>query len=395
MKDKFKQFATEYGLIFVGYSGHDRSVMDTLNLLLKSESNFPHGVYWCVRKNEELSRNVDLLSRFPKFKLVEIEGFDEFFADAHASLDLNLQPELSDPYTSLAKKLNNLIENTKIPEPVPGKISQIQKDIDSIGRKISLQTGSVKTIDPDTVDSIGIDAGDVQLKMPVPFELLSQLAKRSGDYHKALDYLLREIESRPSAFVFDEAIKLLSDDKVGSYRSEDVMAKLRKAKDVLVEHPNIAFNMAISLINAKMYDFADEVLDLGIEASKRPGAPKDFNMDFYTLNRLQIKAHKSLSFELEEKSQLVEIKEHGEELSRIGALILLGDFSDAERELKVLFEQGKSPDSIGDWPIMRLLKDHVTDEDVVALLSSDSRTRPKHHVHALSAIENVSDNHNI
>lgn len=40
MRDKFRQFAAEYGMIVVGYSGHDRSVMDSLDSLLRSDDNF-------------------------------------------------------------------------------------------------------------------------------------------------------------------------------------------------------------------------------------------------------------------------------------------------------------------------------------------------------------------
>ena len=37
MKRKFMQFAQEYGLVVVGYSGRDRSVMDTLDILIQRE----------------------------------------------------------------------------------------------------------------------------------------------------------------------------------------------------------------------------------------------------------------------------------------------------------------------------------------------------------------------
>src|SRR5690606_28817568 len=98
MKDKFRQFGNEFGLIVIGYSGNDRSIMDSLSSMLKSDDMFPHGVYWCVREGQEVNMSVERLARFPKLKLVTISGFDEFFAELHSSLDLKLQRELSDPY---------------------------------------------------------------------------------------------------------------------------------------------------------------------------------------------------------------------------------------------------------------------------------------------------------
>ena len=47
-KRKLNQFAQEYGLVVIGYSGRDRSVMDTLELLLRDEENYKQGVYWCL-----------------------------------------------------------------------------------------------------------------------------------------------------------------------------------------------------------------------------------------------------------------------------------------------------------------------------------------------------------
>lgn len=50
MRMKFKEFARDFGLIVVGYSGQDRSIMDILSYLLDQESYFKNGIYWCVRK---------------------------------------------------------------------------------------------------------------------------------------------------------------------------------------------------------------------------------------------------------------------------------------------------------------------------------------------------------
>jgi hypothetical protein len=61
MRDKFKQFAREFGIIVIGYSGSDRSIMDVLDAMMGSEENFPHGIYWCVRRTDQINARVDRL----------------------------------------------------------------------------------------------------------------------------------------------------------------------------------------------------------------------------------------------------------------------------------------------------------------------------------------------
>ena len=53
MKMKFQEFAKDFGLIVVGYAGHDRSIMDILTYLLQHEDYFKNGIYWCIRKDDK------------------------------------------------------------------------------------------------------------------------------------------------------------------------------------------------------------------------------------------------------------------------------------------------------------------------------------------------------
>src|SRR5215813_4715394 len=75
MRQKFTQYASEFGLIVIGYRGADRSVMDTLSLLLRNEALFQYGVYWCFRKGSKLSPKPEALLQYRRFRLVEIDGF--------------------------------------------------------------------------------------------------------------------------------------------------------------------------------------------------------------------------------------------------------------------------------------------------------------------------------
>ena len=86
IKDKLIEFCKEYGLIVIGYSGNDRSIMDTLEYLIKSESYLKNGIYWCIREDDEI--NPKLKSFFWKDGVypVIIKGFDEFFNILHQEL---------------------------------------------------------------------------------------------------------------------------------------------------------------------------------------------------------------------------------------------------------------------------------------------------------------------
>lgn len=83
IRDKFVEFCKEFGLIVVGYSGNDRSIMDVLNYLLKSDDYLKNGVYWCIRKNDVISDELKKLLWKDRVYFVYIDGFDEFFADLY------------------------------------------------------------------------------------------------------------------------------------------------------------------------------------------------------------------------------------------------------------------------------------------------------------------------
>ena len=104
-KRKLSQFAKEYGLIVLGYSGRDRSVMDTLDLLLRDNENYRHGVYWCIRRKEEVPERLKSLLKRDRVYLVEIEGFDEFMAELHHSAGLALPKSVAQPLEMAADRV--------------------------------------------------------------------------------------------------------------------------------------------------------------------------------------------------------------------------------------------------------------------------------------------------
>ena len=125
MRQKFQEFAKDYGLIVVGYSGQDRSIMDILTFLLQQEDYFKNGIYWCIRKGEAESINGELKKLLWRDRVffVEIEGFDELMAELNHFLNEGKLP-VDDKFLShqhQASIISALTENVYIknsPSPI-------------------------------------------------------------------------------------------------------------------------------------------------------------------------------------------------------------------------------------------------------------------------------------
>ena len=48
-------------MIVIGYSGNDRSVMDVLEFLTKQDNYLSNGLYWCLRKDDEVNNTLQNL----------------------------------------------------------------------------------------------------------------------------------------------------------------------------------------------------------------------------------------------------------------------------------------------------------------------------------------------
>lgn len=113
MKMKFQEFAKDFGLIVVGYAGNDRSIMDILTYLLQHEDHFKNGIYWCIRKGEKsISAELKKLLWRDRVFFVEIDGFDEFFAEINNKLNNGALP-IDDAFLSRTHQENIIKELTE------------------------------------------------------------------------------------------------------------------------------------------------------------------------------------------------------------------------------------------------------------------------------------------
>ncbi len=125
-KSKLIDFCREYGLIVVGYSGNDRSIMDVLEFLTKQENYLKNGIYWCLRKDDEVNHTLRNLLWKDKVYPVLIDGFDQFFAEVHKKilnkpLDLKSnkkESKLNDSIRYILDDRYNLLQNKIIREDI-------------------------------------------------------------------------------------------------------------------------------------------------------------------------------------------------------------------------------------------------------------------------------------
>ena len=182
MREKFKQFSREYGLVVIGYGGNDRSIIDILDTMLKSEGYFPNGLYWCIRKEGKVSKKLDRLMRRENTYYVKIESFDEFMAEFHEKLGLTLPDTVRDPYKAITEKLNTFIlTKEKVEHPIIKKdIAELEKQVKKFEQVV---TGEVPIKEFDRL---------------VPYRFLGDTAYRNKNYEKALLYYEKSLLQNPN-----------------------------------------------------------------------------------------------------------------------------------------------------------------------------------------------------
>lgn len=93
MRHVLVESCKRFGLVFVGYSGRDASVMEALNSVLREKAPFPNGLYWVA---SSVSRLLPAVTEFLKdahlagvdVAMVECKTFDELAGDVIKHIDL-------------------------------------------------------------------------------------------------------------------------------------------------------------------------------------------------------------------------------------------------------------------------------------------------------------------
>ncbi len=115
MREKFMEFAREYGMVVVGYSGGDKSIMDLLDVLVRSDNFFRHGIYWCVRKGATPGPRLRQLLRNDRVFWVEIEGADELFCTLAHGVGSGLPSGVTAPHQAALSNISHLLDPEREP----------------------------------------------------------------------------------------------------------------------------------------------------------------------------------------------------------------------------------------------------------------------------------------
>ncbi|WP_267411106.1 SIR2 family protein [Pantoea sp. GM_Pan_4] len=303
MRAKFRQYANEFGMIVVGYAGNDRSIMDTLNTLLHSDSCFPHGIYWCIRKGTVLSDELNNLARFPRFHLIEITGFDDFMAELHNALGCKLQDEVTNPYFALARKLDKYFPQYTDPDETDNDSEIIKADMNLLAthvRRVDAVLTSLKELSK-KVENLEIDLppdgttnallnlvrdanfakdGEQFHIFATPSILLARGAFFSEEYSEALHHIEKALKNTPSLSVLALYVKIGS-----KLKSNDDIDKA--LIDIYTYHPlndneiRELISSSVELIEDGFYDKSLELLDW---LDKK--ATVDSNKSFIFLNKI-------------------------------------------------------------------------------------------------------------
>lgn len=350
-KEKLKQYASEYGMIVVGYAGHDRSVVDVLNTLLRQEHNFPHGIYWCIKKGATISKTVEDLRRFPKFHVVEIDGFDEFFAETNEALKLSMPLEMTSPFDALSTRLNGLCDQIKV-YSTENLNPIIQKDLRNLAEKIAEWT-EVSGEAEASQNSAEQQKNNVESAIPIPLEFMIEVDMQNKQFTSAksrLDSLIKQHPLPRKAISFSINYGVETNDFSFAKTVIDI---LEKHAVLFKDSPDESLTYFVNLMNEKQYDLADRMLQIGLKASKLLGAGS-FSIPYYLINKAQVLIAKTEEFPKDLKTALIELTENSRDISAcIGANIVLANYDAA---LKQLLNLGKVDiQSWLKWPITQLL----------------------------------------
>lgn len=375
MRDKFKQYAAEYGLIVLGYAGNDRSVMDTIDLLLRDDRNFPHGIYWCVRNPEKISERVQNLTRFPNFYLVRCDGFDEFCAEANDALKLSMQPEMADPYGCVTHRLNTLIERIRV-DKRRGNHKIIDRDIAALGETISKMFESPIIDDDAGVLTAPESPAIARSQVPIPYDFLAQISLRNGQITKAYKFIVLELNKQLSQSAFSTAFKIIRAEWRDGSGSDIVGMAVRACSStpLLLAQPATAFDWVLDLIHAKRFEDARSLLN-AVQPSIAENGRINNNAG-WLINYAQTYRHEGKDLSDDMKDALVDIMDASTNsiISRWGAAVVLNNWVEAEKLIiDALQEKPWLASEISDWPITHLYMEGCPDSQIAEKIRNSTK----------------------
>lgn len=228
-RKKFIEFGRDFGLVVVGYSGCDRSVMDVMQYLLRTEDYFKHGVYWCLRKGENPSDELLKLLWRDRVYFVEIDGFDELMASLHndlvgQSLPVDTSVITDKPKSIIASFCENTYLNDSTSEIVKRDLDRLRK-VDQTEQILSAVREMKKQSYDEEGEKDSLEDKDFLISMEIRRLINTQ------DIAGARQKLAGALESSPSRRLREELLDL----KVMVEEAAGDLPTVLKAVDEMIE----------------------------------------------------------------------------------------------------------------------------------------------------------------
>lgn len=238
MKKKFEEFAKEKGIIIVGYSGCDESVMGPLNELASDQNNYKNGIFWCIRDGDSVSSAVvDFINRQDeRIFFVKIDGFDELLCDMNYYLLNGESPTGNIHFSGLEYKISTAIQNNSAYQTSASE--RLKRQARTILSEVKLRKN-----DNDVSDKI-IDA-EVQ-------DDISYVTS-NRKYRQKYSYIEELLEKRS----FNEALTAIKNETKNE-KDEDNLTQLMELQAFTyfqINQDEDALKILIALIDRNPYEF--------------------------------------------------------------------------------------------------------------------------------------------
>lgn len=207
IRKKFIEFCRDFGLIVVGYGGGDRSIMDVLQYLLRSDDYFKHGIYWCIRRGDQPSDELLKLLWRDRVYFIEVDGFDELMAALHGDLVGAALPIDTGVVTNKPREIMRGFCDNSFLNDSPSSI--IKRDLERLRKQSEREElfrvlRGVKDEASDREASSSESLSDKEIV--VVFEVKQSLV--AGDLDAARSRIKAELERRPSRRLNEELSNL-------------------------------------------------------------------------------------------------------------------------------------------------------------------------------------------
>lgn len=211
MEDKFEEFIKNFGLIVIGYSGRDDSIMNILEKFVNKEGYLDSGLYWCIRNDDEVLKNDRLRRLLSKDKvfIVRISGFDEFMAELNDSIPTEEGYDKK-PYKIKKDKITYSAEINRAKELFP-RHTIIQRDCEDLEKSDIFK--AIRNLTP-----------------------LDKKQKEENTYNSIKDPKIREILAE-----ITDCLSVSNENK-----AIDIISKYEKLTDLWLQEPPL-FNQIIRL----------------------------------------------------------------------------------------------------------------------------------------------------